>query len=150
MALIIYVGDLAQYTTNGVPAPGLSGSVIDVTAVGGPADNGVLVFLSPDMEASLKSAIDGNCAKVDSGYYQAVMDVLEETDNVLTTRSLEERELGWLAAGGAVIAGLLYPLSYEKEEQYIPEALVISRAQLEDSFDMETGTAIVVVTEVLG
>ncbi|RDW70549.1 uncharacterized protein DSM5745_08060 [Aspergillus mulundensis] len=142
-----YVGDLAQYTTNGVPFPSLSGSVIDVTAVGDPADNGILVFLSPDMEASLKSAMDGNCAEVNSGCYQAVMDVLEDTDNVLTTRSLEERQLGWLAAGGAVIAGLLYPLFYEKEEQYIPEPLVIPPAKLEDSFNMETATAIVIVTE---
>lgn len=97
--------------------------MIDVTAVGDPADNGILVFLSPDMEASLKSEMDRNCAKVDSGCYQAVIDVLEDTDNVLTTRSLEARQLGWLAAGGAVIAGLLYPLFYQKEEQYIPEPL---------------------------
>ncbi|KAL3479399.1 Spherulation-specific family 4-domain-containing protein [Aspergillus californicus] len=142
-----YVGDLAQYTTNGVPAPSLSGSIIHATTVGDPADNGILLFLSPDMEASLKSAMDGNCEEVDSGCYQAVMDVLEDVDNVLTTRSLEERQLGLLAAGGAVIAGLLYPLFYEKETQYIPEPLVTPPAQLEDSFDMETATAIVVVTE---
>ncbi|KAL3451137.1 Spherulation-specific family 4-domain-containing protein [Aspergillus insuetus] len=142
-----FVGDLAQYTTNGVPTPSLSGSVIDVTAVGDPSDNGILVFLSPDMEASLESAMDGNCAELDSGCYQAVMDVLQDTDTVLASRSLEERSLLYLAAGAVAIVGILYPLLYEKEEHWVSEPLVIPPAQLEDSFDLETATAIVVVTE---
>ncbi|KAL4755921.1 uncharacterized protein BDW70DRAFT_164995 [Aspergillus foveolatus] len=57
------------------------------------------------------------------------MNVLEDTDTVLTSRSLEEPQLDWLAAG------------------YVLEPLVIPPAQLEDSFNMETATAIVVVTE---
>ncbi|KAL4805129.1 Spherulation-specific family 4-domain-containing protein [Aspergillus unguis] len=141
------VGDLAQYTTAGVPVPSLSGKVIDASSVGEPADNGVLVFLSPDMETSLRSAMDSECATVDSECYQAVMDVLEDTDTMLTSRSLEERQLSWLAAGVGIVAGILYPLFYLEEEQYIPEPLVIPPARLEDSFNMETATAIVVVTE---
>lgn len=57
--------------------------------------------------------MDDNCGEVNSGCYEAV---LEDSDSVLTTRSLEERQLGWVAAGGAVLAGLPYPIVYGEEK----------------------------------
>lgn len=64
-----------------------------------------------------------------------------------SSRSLEKRQIGWLGAGAIGIAAFLYPLFYEKDEQRIPEPLKIPPAQLEESFELETATAIVVVTE---
>ncbi|GAB1192906.1 hypothetical protein APSETT444_002105 [Aspergillus pseudonomiae] len=88
------VGNLNQYTTEGVPTPTLTGSTIEVTADGDPVENGLLVYLSPDMEASLKSTMDSNCAtEVDTNCYQAVTDLLEGANHVLQPRSLEQHAL---------------------------------------------------------
>ncbi|KAJ5133654.1 hypothetical protein N7448_001323 [Penicillium atrosanguineum] len=47
-----------------VPIPVLTGSVIEATAIRDLDKNGILLFLSPDTQASLKSAIDSSYAKV--------------------------------------------------------------------------------------
>ncbi|PKX96891.1 uncharacterized protein P174DRAFT_417889 [Aspergillus novofumigatus IBT 16806] len=115
-----------------VPTPTLTGSVIEVTAVGDPAENGILVFLSPDMETSLKSAMGSSCAtRVDTGCYQAVMNVLESANKVLQSRSLEERALEpcnplLLYGGGVLIAGLLFPHVYESDH-VVPVPIKIPR-----------------------
>ncbi|KAJ5423592.1 hypothetical protein N7491_008808 [Penicillium cf. griseofulvum] len=143
-----FVGDLAQYTTNGVPTPTLSGDVIDATAVGDPAENGIMLFLSPDLEDSVNSVMDSKCAELDSACYQAVMDVLEDSDRVLTTRSLEKRQVGVLAGAAFAVAGILFPMFYRLDSNHdIPVPLVIPAAHIEDAFNLETATAIVVVTE---
>ncbi|RAL15200.1 uncharacterized protein BO97DRAFT_411957 [Aspergillus homomorphus CBS 101889] len=72
------VGALSQYTTNGVATPALTGSTIEFTAVDDPAEHGLLVFLSPDMQSDLKSVMDSRCAiEIDTGCFQGVQDVLE-------------------------------------------------------------------------
>ncbi|KAB8236641.1 uncharacterized protein BDW43DRAFT_308320 [Aspergillus alliaceus] len=128
------VGDLSQYITDGVPTPPLTGSTIEVTAVGDPAENGLLVYLSPDMETSLKSTMDSNCTtKVNTGCYQAVMDVLEGANKVLQSRNLEQRGLEELV----IRAG----------EHVVLVPIKLPPKQLEDSIPIETATAIVVVTD---
>ncbi|OOQ91396.1 hypothetical protein PEBR_00510 [Penicillium brasilianum] len=107
-----FVGDLAQYTTNGVPTPTLSGDVLDVTAVGDPAETGIMLFMYPDLEDGVNYVMDSKCAELDSACYQAVMDVLEASDRVLTTRSLEERQVGMLEGAAVAVAGILFLMFY--------------------------------------
>ncbi|PYI01181.1 hypothetical protein BO78DRAFT_436345 [Aspergillus sclerotiicarbonarius CBS 121057] len=145
------VGDLSQYTTNGVATPVLTGSVIEITAVGDPAENGLLAFLSPEMQTSLKSTMDSDCADIDSKCYQEVLDVLEGSNRVLKSRSLnqralEPRQVNVLAAGVVAVIGFLFPIFY-KGDKVVPVPIKIPPEQIEDSFDLETATAIVVVTE---
>ncbi|PLB46596.1 hypothetical protein P170DRAFT_498546 [Aspergillus steynii IBT 23096] len=146
------VGDLSQYTTEGVPTPVLTGSTIEFTAVGDPADNGLLAFLSPDMQASVKSAMDANCdTRIDTECYQEVMDVIEGSNSVLLSRSLEQRGLerrvvGFAAAAGALLVGMVIPLIYEAT-QILPNHIKIPPNQIEESFELETATAIVIVTD---
>ncbi|RAL02336.1 uncharacterized protein BO80DRAFT_472333 [Aspergillus ibericus CBS 121593] len=145
------VGDLSQYTTNGVPTPVLTGSVIEITAVGDPTENGLLAFLSPEMQASLKSTMDSDCADIDSKCYEEVMDVLEGSNRILKSRSLsqralEPRQLELLGAGVFALIGVLFPIFY-KGDKVVPVPIKIPPEQIEDSFDLETATAIIVVTE---
>ncbi|KAE8348480.1 Spherulation-specific family 4-domain-containing protein [Aspergillus coremiiformis] len=142
---------LCTYTTNGVPTPILTGSTIEVTSVGDLAENGLLVYLSPDIKTSLKSTMDSNCViKVDTGCYQAVMDLLEGANHVLQSRSLEQRALEqrnpaaliyW--AGGILIFAILFPLVY-KGDHVVPVPIKIPPNHVEDSLQLETATAIVV------
>ncbi|KAE8395561.1 Spherulation-specific family 4-domain-containing protein [Aspergillus alliaceus] len=146
------VGDLGQYTTDGVPTPVLTGSVIEFTAVGDPAKDGLLAFLSPDMQTNVKSAMDSNCAaEIDTKCYQEVLDVLEDSNRILKSRSLnqralEPRQVDVLSAGAVLIAALLFPIFY-KGDEVVPVPIKIPPEQLEDSFDLETATAIIVVTD---
>ncbi|KAH8431510.1 uncharacterized protein LDX57_009173 [Aspergillus melleus] len=146
------VGDLGQYTTDGIPTPVLTGSVIDVTSVGDPANNGILVFLSPDMQTSLKSTMDSDCTGgIDSKCYQEVLDVLESPSQVLQSRSLHQRGLEprnplLLLSGAVAIISMIVAQFYEADNA-IPEPIKIPPDQLEESFDLETATAIVFVTE---
>lgn len=121
--------------------------MLDATAVGDPAENGIMLFLSPDLKDNVNSAMDSKCAKFDSACYEAVMDVLEDSGRVLETRSLEKRQVGILAAAAVGVAGLLFPVFYHDSNQNIPVPLVIPADQLEEAFNLETATAIVVVTE---
>ncbi|PKX91136.1 uncharacterized protein P174DRAFT_423979 [Aspergillus novofumigatus IBT 16806] len=146
------VGDLSQYTTDGVPTPVLTGSVIEITAVGDPAGNGILAFLSPDMQTSLKSTMDSDCAAdIDSKCYQEVLDVLEGTGRTLQSRSLnppalEPRNLAYLGAGAMAIIGFIIAKVY-RDDKVVPVPIKIPPAQLEDSFNLETATAIVFITD---
>ncbi|PYH68086.1 uncharacterized protein BO88DRAFT_426729 [Aspergillus vadensis CBS 113365] len=145
------VGDLSQYTTDGVPTPALTGSTIEFTAVGDPAENGLLAFLSPEMQSSLTSTMDSNCGTdIDSHCYEEVLDLLEDSDRALKSRSLAERalqprQIDLLLAGAVLIAALLFSIFY-KGDKVVPVPIKILPEQLEDSFDLETATAIVVVT----
>lgn len=121
--------------------------MLDATAVGDPAENGIMLFLSPDLEDSVNSVMDSKCAEFDSACYQAVMDVLEDSDRVLATRSLEKRQVAMLAAAAVGVAGLLFPVFYHDSNHNIPVPLVIPADHLEEAFNLETATAIVVVTE---
>jgi hypothetical protein len=93
--------------------------VIEVTTVGDPDNNEISLFLSPDMQPSLKSAMNGSYARiVNTGCYQAVIYVLKDTNRILESRSLnkgvpEKRQAPFIAAGCDVVAGLLFPLLYE-------------------------------------
>ncbi|KAE8358366.1 Spherulation-specific family 4-domain-containing protein [Aspergillus caelatus] len=148
------VGNLSQYTTEGVPTPTLTGSTIEVTADGDPVENGLLVYLSPDMETSLKSTMDSNCAtEVDTHCYQAVTDLLEGANHVLQPRSLEQGALEVrnpaaliYYAGGILISALLFPLLYEGD-RVVPVPIKIPPNHVEDSLELETATAIIVVTD---
>ncbi|KAJ6038212.1 uncharacterized protein N7446_005026 [Penicillium canescens] len=146
------VGDLGQYTTNGVPTPTLSGSVIEVSALGSPTEDGILLYLSPDMQSSLKSTMDSSCdTQIDSRCYTAVMNFLEDANNVIEShnankRELQERNGGLLGAGAMLIAGLLFPLIYEGDH-VVPVPIKIPAEQLEESFELETATAIIIVTD---
>lgn len=71
-----------------------------------------MLFLSPDLEDSVNSAMESKCAELDSACYQAVMDVLQDSDRVLTTRSLEKRQVGVLAGAAFAVAGILFPMFY--------------------------------------
>ncbi|KAF7136979.1 hypothetical protein CNMCM5793_006730 [Aspergillus hiratsukae] len=127
------VGDLSQYTTDGVPTPVLTGSVIEITAVGDPAENGILAFLSPDMQTSLKSTMDSDCAAdIDSKCYQEVLDVLEGTGRTLQSRSLnppalEPRILPYLGAGAMAIIGFIIAKVY-RDDKVVPVPIKIPPA----------------------
>ncbi|GLA52547.1 hypothetical protein AnigIFM63604_009412 [Aspergillus niger] len=142
------VGDLSQYTTNGIATPALTGSVIEVTAVGDPAENGILAFLSPDMQTSLKASMDSDCgAEIDSTCYQGVLDILDDPDRVLQSGSLQKRfNPVFLAAGAIAVIAFLIAKVYQ-EDKVVPVPIKMPPEQLEDSFDLETATAIVFVTE---
>ncbi|KAL3473266.1 Spherulation-specific family 4-domain-containing protein [Aspergillus californicus] len=110
--------------TGSVPTPSLTGSVIEASAVGDPAENGILLFLSPDMD----DVMDNKCAaNIDTGCYQAVMDVLEDPKTVVQTQVLQKRD--------------------EVELPTEMNTLKIPPVQIEDSFNLETATAIVLVTD---
>ncbi|KAL3492448.1 Spherulation-specific family 4-domain-containing protein [Aspergillus germanicus] len=127
-----FVGDLAQYTTNEVPTPVLRGSVIEVTAVGDPAENGILLLLSPDMETSLREVMDRRCAAdIDTACYQAVLDLLDNPDTIIQTQNLQKRQSHYAWLGMAII----------------PDPLKIPPAQIEDSFNLEKASVIIVVTD---
>ncbi|RAK90770.1 hypothetical protein BO79DRAFT_215772 [Aspergillus costaricaensis CBS 115574] len=128
------VGDLSQYTTDGIATPALTGSVIEVTAVGDPTENGILAFLSPDMQTSLKSTMD------------RVLDILDNPDRVIQSGSLQKRYITLLAAGAVAVLGFLIAKVYQ-EDKVVPVPIKIPPEQLEDSFDLETATAIVFVTD---
>ncbi|KAJ5389064.1 uncharacterized protein N7496_000132 [Penicillium cataractarum] len=140
--------------SNASPGPNTRplGSAIEVTAVGDPDENGVLIFLSPDMQASLKSTMDSSCTNaVDTSCYQAVMNVLEGANRVLQSRDLkkhelERREVPVLGAIAILVAGLVWPIIYHGDH-VVPVPINIPPAQIEESFDLETATAIIVVTD---
>ena len=99
--------------------------MIEVSALGNPTEHGILLYLSPDMQTSLKSTMDSSCdTQIDSGCYTAVMNVLEDANNVIEShnankRKLQERNGGLLGAGAMLIAGLLFPLIY-KGDHVVP------------------------------
>jgi hypothetical protein len=79
------------------------------------------------------------------------MDVLEGANHVLESRSLTERGLekrqsSFLGAAGVLLAGLLFPIFY-KGDHTVPVPIKIPPEQLEESFDLETATAIIIVTD---
>ncbi|EAW24040.1 uncharacterized protein NFIA_036120 [Aspergillus fischeri NRRL 181] len=121
------VGDLSQYTTDGVPTPVLTGSVIEITAV-----------------ATAPAEIDSKC-------YQEVLDVLEGPGWTLQSRSLnspalEPRVLAYLGAGAIAVIGFIIAKVYQSDK-VIPVPIKIPPEQLEDSFNMETATAIVFIMD---
>ncbi|KAH7398117.1 hypothetical protein BKA64DRAFT_754010 [Cadophora sp. MPI-SDFR-AT-0126] len=125
------VGDLAQYSTAGVPTPTLTGSEIEVTAIGNPADNGFLMFLSPNLKSSLASAMDRSCVSgFNTGCYGAVIDVLEGHDVLLQARSLEQRDVERRGLDMIVSAAL---------------PLVIPPTQVWEGLRIEEATEIIVV-----
>ncbi|KAE8371195.1 Spherulation-specific family 4-domain-containing protein [Aspergillus bertholletiae] len=121
------VGNLSQYTTEGMRASY--------------PRNGLLVYLSPDIETSLKSTMDSNCAtEVDMYCYQAVTDLLEGTNHVRSPAALV------YYAGGILIPALLFPLLYEGD-CVVPVPIKIPLNHVEDSLELETATAIIVITD---
>lgn len=140
----------------------MTGNVIDVTAVGEPSDNGIMLFLSPDLRGTMQAAMDNNCAAgLNSACYDAVMDILEDSDNVLLeSRSLERRDNGssadlekrilpLLGAGVIGLGGLLFPIFYKGDQHTVVQPLKIPATQIEDAFVLETATSIVVVTDLV-
>ena len=123
-----------------------------VTAIGNPADNGFLMFLSPDLKSSLATTMNRNCALgVNTQCYGAVIDVLEAHDVILQARSLEQRHVEHrgldLIVSGALagIAALLYPLFFYGRNREVLQPLVIPPAQLWEELSMEEATAIIIV-----
>lgn len=122
--------------------------MIDATAVGDPAETGIMLFLSPDLEDSVHSVMNSKCTELDSACYQAVIDVLEASDRVLKAHSLEERQVGMLEGAAVAVAGILFVMFYRLVSNHdIPVPLVIPVAHIEDASSLGTATAIVVVTE---
>lgn len=92
-------GHVISPTALQVPTSVLTRFVIEVTFVGNPAENGILAFLSPDMQKRLKSTMDSDCVTgMGSSCYEEVLDVLDSSDRTLQARILatthEARSLG--------------------------------------------------------
>ena len=132
--------------------------MLEVTAVGDPTVNGIMIFLSPDMLTDLEAAMDRSCAtELDSACYDAVMDVLQGSGEVTiesrdtkshnTSQQLVSRQMVFLGAGAIGLAGLLFPLFYEGDQHLVPQPLVIPPSQVEDALAFETATSIMVFVE---
>jgi hypothetical protein len=94
--------------------------------------------------------MDRRCAAdIDTACYQAVLDLLDNPDTVIQTQNLQKRQShnAWL---GMAVVGLipdfLWPIFYEAEKK-IPVPLKIPPAQIEDSFNLETASVIIAVTD---
>ena len=98
--------------------------------------------------------MDSNCAtEVDTYCYQAVTDLLEGANHVLQPRGLKQSALEVrnpaalvYYAGGILISALLFPLLYEGD-RVVPVPIKIPPNHVEDSLELETATAIIVVTD---
>jgi hypothetical protein len=122
--------------------------------VGDPSQNGLLVFLSPNLLNSVTSALeDSTCtAGLSTACYQAVINILEGPEVVLERRDLmpspenglEKRQV--LLAGAAIvgIASMIYE-SVHLGTGKVPQPLVIPVPEIEQAIALETATAIVVV-----
>ncbi len=115
-----------------------------------------MIFLSPDVLASLEAAMDRSCAAaLDSACYDAVMDVLEGSDEVMiesrdlkspnSSQQLIPRQLVLLGSVAVGLAGFLFPLFYEGDQHMVPQPLLIPPSQVEVALVLETATSIVVV-----
>jgi hypothetical protein len=128
--------------------------MIEVTAVGDPSQNGLLVFLSPNLLNSVTSALeDSTCTTgFSTACYQAIMSILESPDVNLERRDLmpslenglEKRFV--LLAGAAVVGAIAF--IYEAVHLgtgNVPQPIVIPVSEIEQALVLETATAIVVV-----
>ena len=119
----------------------MTGAVVVFTAAV-QADQGVNVFLSPDLQNSIKGIMDANCQELNGPCFQSVRDGLINPSTELVARQLETAAL----VGAAVMAfvSLLFPFYYQ-ESRPIPNPIKLDPVHISAASAAAIATETVVV-----
>ncbi|KIM94644.1 hypothetical protein OIDMADRAFT_60421 [Oidiodendron maius Zn] len=132
------VGDVGQYTGSAGTTPTMSGSVVEFTAAAQP-DGSVEMFLSPDLQNTIKGVMDANCKTLDDNCFQSVRNSLINPNTELVSRQLSV--FGAVAVG---FAAILFPFFY-KDTKLVPVPIVLHPSDMSAASAAATATELVAV-----
>ncbi|KAH7312024.1 hypothetical protein BKA65DRAFT_558649 [Rhexocercosporidium sp. MPI-PUGE-AT-0058] len=144
------LGGFRQYDPPGVTAPSLCGTVIDVTG-GTTPEEGVNIFLSPDLHALIQSTVEANCQQVNENCLQSIRDLISgpktelQARQILITAFLIFEILKFAIEVGTIV--LAAAVVYAGTHNNVPAHISVPPVQLNQATSAAIATATVILVD---